>query len=700
MPRVRLSWAAAFLAAVLIHAVVLAALSWKSDSEETESAASGGSAISVALSAGGSGDSATMVAPVSTASVAAAESTPSSSDTQVLPPPPDAARSVDPEASASQPPGESETVPARSAQPAAATGNDSTVEALEPREVAPAAAIDRTVLLPLTEPTASSPETVFATAANGVTPTPPKDAEPVPAPRARTAATTPNVSIVGVLTPRQVASELADERESPLELMDTGVVPPTPAAPTAAGSTAQATDAPAAVKTVPAPPVSIAETPSETSVANSVAPREVQAAEAPDRGVLPATREIAATPPPPALPGNINVATSTPRSPRDVEKVTARTAGAATSSAATEGGPPAIPVTPREVDVASVADRAVLLQSETITVTVGAAASVQTAALVAQVPGPPTTVETVRVPTSPTATAEPNGLGAKAMPPRDVTPATAVVRADVPAPNVEVASVSSEPVIAQEAAVTQTVPVGPPATTAVQVAPVSTAVVAVPPAARAEVDVASTAAVEIETAVPRPVERPPRSDVASVVPPSEQGARVQEPTTTAPGARQSQKQEPRADAEASANVVEGPRSPGESRQTAAGGTGVEAPTGSRGAGEAGTEEESLAIDLTGDGRVPDRWSEYLSRLQTWLRQHKEYPRRARFRRQEGTTFLRFVIDRDGRLRDYGIEKSSGHELLDRAVIDMIERSRPLPPIPSHLERSSLALTVPVQFVLR
>ena len=109
---------------------------------------------------------------------------------------------------------------------------------------------------------------------------------------------------------------------------------------------------------------------------------------------------------------------------------------------------------------------------------------------------------------------------------------------------------------------------------------------------------------------------------------------------------------------------------------------------------------SLAIDLTGDGGVPDAWAEYLGQLQTWLRQHKEYPRRARFRRQEGTIILHFVIDRDGRLRDYGIEGSSGYDLLDRAVIDMIERSRPLPPIPDHLGQSRLALTVPVRFVLR
>ena len=167
-----------------------------------------------------------------------------------------------------------------------------------------------------------------------------------------------------------------------------------------------------------------------------------------------------------------------------------------------------------------------------------------------------------------------------------------------------------------------------------------------------------------------------------------------------PDARQSQKRQPRAGTEASSNLDEPSRPTGKSGQPDDGETGVETPLGPGGPGQAGAEAASLAIDLTGDDGVPDGWSEYLGRLQAWLRQHQEYPRRARFRRQEGTTILRFVIDRDGRLRDYDIEKSSGHELLDRAVIDMIERSRPLPSIPSHLGRGSLALTVPVRFVLR
>ena len=243
-------------------------------------------------------------------------------------------------------------------------------------------------------------------------------------------------------------------------------------------------------------------------------------------------------------------------------------------------------------------------------------------------------------------------------------------------------------------------PAGPPEIAVIQVAPDEIAAATVPPAAAAIVEASSAVTAETPPAVPRPVERPPRADVASVEPPSEPDAQGQEPSTGVPDARQSQKRQPRADTEASSNENEPSRSTAKSGQTAAGGIGVEAPTGSSGAGEAGTEEESLAIDLTGDAGVPHAWEKYLGRLQTWLRQHKEYPRRARFRHQEGTTILHFVIDRDGRLRDYGIEKSSGHELLDRAVIDMIERARPFPSIPNHLGQSRLALTVPVLFILR
>ena len=700
MLRSRLSWAAAFLAAVLIHAIMLTALSWKSDSDEADSAASGGRTISVALGTGGSGASATMVAPVSTDSVAAAESTLLSPDTEALPPPFESAQSANPEIPALQPPGDAETVLPSSAPPAATASDDAAAQVIAPREASPAAADDRGVLPPHKEMTASSSETVPARAATQAKPTPPADAEPVPAPEVPTPATRPSDSAVEVLMPREVEPAIAVERETPLESMETKEVPLAPAAPTAAGSIAQALDAPASIKTVPTPPASTAETPWEASVASSVAPSEAQAAAAPDRSVLLVTGEIAATPPPPTLPPRMNVATSAPHPPADAENVAAQPAQTIRPVATAGGGSTERAETPREVHAVSATDRADLGQGTTITVTLAAATSIQAAAPASQELRFPSTAETVGAPVSPTAAAEPGRSSARAVSPREVTPATVVERTASLRPDMTVVSAPSEFASARVAETGAVVPVHPPEIAAIQVAPDQIAAVTVPPAAAAIVEASFIVTAETQAVIPRPVERPPRADVASVEPPSQPDAQGQEPSTGVPDARQSQKRQPRADTEASANLDEPFRSTGESGQPGDGKADAESPSGPIDAGQAGAEVASLAIDLTGDDDVPEGWSEYLGRLQTWLRQHKEYPRRARFRRQEGTTILHFVIDRDGRLRDYGIEKSSGHALLDSAVIDMIERARPFPPIPNHLGQSRLALTVPVQFVLR
>jgi protein TonB len=90
----------------------------------------------------------------------------------------------------------------------------------------------------------------------------------------------------------------------------------------------------------------------------------------------------------------------------------------------------------------------------------------------------------------------------------------------------------------------------------------------------------------------------------------------------------------------------------------------------------------------------------MARLQAWLERHKEYPRRAQLRRQQGTALLYFVMDRDGDVLEYRVEESSGHTLLDREVAAMIERAQPLPEIPEDFGRSRLELLVPVQFHLR
>lgn len=91
---------------------------------------------------------------------------------------------------------------------------------------------------------------------------------------------------------------------------------------------------------------------------------------------------------------------------------------------------------------------------------------------------------------------------------------------------------------------------------------------------------------------------------------------------------------------------------------------------------------------------------YFAELQAYLERHRRYPRGAQLRRQEGTAVLYFVIDRQGNVLDYRIERSSGYRLLDREVAAMLERARPLPPAPPDLQRSRFELLLPIRFAMR
>lgn len=110
--------------------------------------------------------------------------------------------------------------------------------------------------------------------------------------------------------------------------------------------------------------------------------------------------------------------------------------------------------------------------------------------------------------------------------------------------------------------------------------------------------------------------------------------------------------------------------------------------------------ETVAAEARTGGGTPGAPADYFTALQAWLERHKEYPRQARLRRQEGTVLLSFTFDRAGRVLGHRIERSSGHAALDREVAAMLVRAQPLPPIPDAMTQARLEITVPVQFALR
>lgn len=90
---------------------------------------------------------------------------------------------------------------------------------------------------------------------------------------------------------------------------------------------------------------------------------------------------------------------------------------------------------------------------------------------------------------------------------------------------------------------------------------------------------------------------------------------------------------------------------------------------------------------------------YAPILLDWLGRHRNYPRAARLRRQEGIPRIALTLDRSGRLLHLELREASGHDLLDQAALDMARRAAPFPPpqLPPGSEKATFI--VPVQFHL-
>ena len=62
-----------------------------------------------------------------------------------------------------------------------------------------------------------------------------------------------------------------------------------------------------------------------------------------------------------------------------------------------------------------------------------------------------------------------------------------------------------------------------------------------------------------------------------------------------------------------------------------------------------------------------------------LERYKRYPSEARRARREGIAYVRFTMDREGRVLSKEMERYAGWRLLDREALDLLDRAQPLPP---------------------
>lgn len=105
-----------------------------------------------------------------------------------------------------------------------------------------------------------------------------------------------------------------------------------------------------------------------------------------------------------------------------------------------------------------------------------------------------------------------------------------------------------------------------------------------------------------------------------------------------------------------------------------------------------------AVGTEGRAVASARYEQLVS---LWIQKFKLYPKEALAAGIQGETVVRVRIDRRGNVRYFLLERSTGHESLDRAAIDMIRRANPVPAVPNDYPAGEeFEFLIPVQFRLQ
>lgn len=96
---------------------------------------------------------------------------------------------------------------------------------------------------------------------------------------------------------------------------------------------------------------------------------------------------------------------------------------------------------------------------------------------------------------------------------------------------------------------------------------------------------------------------------------------------------------------------------------------------------------------------PDAMAAWKLQVVGLLERSKVYPAAAWERGEEGTAHLAFTLDREGRVTEINVVRSSGFQALDDDAFQMVMRAQPFPPPPSDLTGPQIKLNVPVSYHL-
>ena len=91
---------------------------------------------------------------------------------------------------------------------------------------------------------------------------------------------------------------------------------------------------------------------------------------------------------------------------------------------------------------------------------------------------------------------------------------------------------------------------------------------------------------------------------------------------------------------------------------------------------------------------------YRLELMQMARKYKRYPRAAMDNNWEGRVVVRMVVGANGMISSISVATSTGHELLDKQALDMIQKAKGGVLIPPALRGREFTLEIPVIYSLK
>lgn len=91
---------------------------------------------------------------------------------------------------------------------------------------------------------------------------------------------------------------------------------------------------------------------------------------------------------------------------------------------------------------------------------------------------------------------------------------------------------------------------------------------------------------------------------------------------------------------------------------------------------------------------------YYSQVRREIEKKKKYPNVSLRRKEEGTVYIKFTINKNGSIRDIKVTERSRYKRLNQAAVKILKEIGSFPSIPKELGKNYLLLTVPIKYNIK